>query len=132
MFWKFRWGQMSQMPPSPWLHACWERTLTEPNVWQADTWFSCKKHAKYYCSLSVWHGGKNWERFRIPEFMIAQTFSFLHYISTLFIWCCRVCYIAWWTPVLWRHHTTLVFIEKVVVFKKLCLRVLKASSGTGA
>ena len=34
-----------------------------------------KKHTKYYYSLSDSHGEKNWERFRIPEFMIEQTFS---------------------------------------------------------
>jgi len=40
------------------------------------------------------------ELFRIPDFMVGQTSSFPHYISTLFTWCCRVCYFAWWTRVL--------------------------------
>ena len=34
-----------------------------------------KKHAKYYYSSSDSPGEKKWERFRIPEFMIGQTFS---------------------------------------------------------
>ena len=81
-----------------------------------------KKHAKYYYSLSDSHDEKNWGRFPIPEFMIGQTFSFPHYISTDFIWCYRVCYIAWWTRVLWGHHATLVYIKKMGVLEKLCLR----------
>jgi len=52
--------------------------------------------------------------------MIGQTFLFLHCISTLFIWYCRVCYFAWWTRVWWRHHATLVFIEKMAFFSKNC------------
>jgi len=53
--------------------------------------------------------------------MIRKTFSF-YCISTLFIWCCRVCYFAWWTRVLWGHHATLVYIEKMGAIEKVCLR----------
>jgi len=56
--------------------------------------------------------------------MIGQTFSFSYYISTLFIWCCRVFYFAWWTRVSWGHHATLVYIEKLGALEKLCLRAL--------
>jgi len=30
----------------------------------------------------------------------------------------------------WGHHATLVFVEKMGALEKLCLRALKASSGT--
>jgi len=60
--------------------------------------------------------------FRIPEFMIGQMFSFSRCTSTLFIWCYRVCYFAWWTRVLWGLHATLVFIEKMGALKQLCRR----------
>jgi len=53
-----------------------------------------------------------------------QTFSFPHCISTLFIWCCRV--FAWWTRVLWEHHETLVFIEKMGAIEQLWLRAPKS------
>jgi len=66
------------------------------------------------------------DRFRIPEFMLGQTFPFPHCISTLFIWCCRVCYFACWTRVLWGHHAILVYIEKMGALEKLCLRAPKS------
>ena len=99
--------------------------LRKQNFYELIHEFAWKKHATYYYSLSVLHGGKNWERFRNPELMTAKTFSFLHCISTLFIWCCRVCYFAWRT-LLWGHHATLFFIKKVGALEKLCLRVPKS------
>jgi len=58
--------------------------------------------------------------------MIGQTFLFSHCISTLFIWCCRVCHFAWWRRVLLGNHATLVFIEKMGDLEKLCLRAPKS------
>jgi len=52
------------------------------------------------------------EHFRVPEVMTGQTFSFLHCISTLFIWCCRVCYFAWSTRVLWGHHARFFLLKR--------------------
>jgi len=74
-----------------------------------------------------------WEKLRTFSYswvMIRQTFSFLHCISTLLIWCCRVCYFAWWTRVSWGHHATLVYIEKMGPSKDCASRPLKASSGS--
>jgi len=68
-----------------------------------------------------------WEKLRTFSYswvMIGQTFSY--YTSTLFIWCCRVCYFAWWTRVSWGHHATLVYNEKMEVLERLCLRALKS------
>ena len=62
--------------------------------------------------------------------MIRQTFSFSHYISTLFIWCCRVCYFVWWTWVLWGHHATLVCSEKMGPSKNCASGPLKVLSVT--
>jgi len=84
-----------------------------------------KKHEMYYYSLSVQHGRKT-DHFRTPEFMTGKTFSFSHCISTLFIWCCRVCYFAWWTRLLRENHPTLFFIEKMGSLKPLCLRARKS------
>jgi len=70
-----------------------------------------------------------WEKLRTFSYfwvMIGHTFSFSHYITTLFISCCTVCYFTWWTRVSWGHHATLVYIEKMRTFERLCLRALKS------
>jgi len=58
--------------------------------------------------------------------MIGQTFSFSPCISTLSIWCCRVCYFSWWAQVLWGHHEASFFIENMGAIKQLCLRLPKS------
>jgi len=87
--------------------------LRKQNFWQADTWICLQKGTKSAIIVWVFNLAGKTELFRIPEFMIVQTFSFPQYISTLFIWFCRVCYFAWWTQVLWGCRATLVFIESV-------------------
>ena len=62
--------------------------------------------------------------------MIGQRFSFPHCISTLFIWCYRVCYFALWARVLWGHHATLVFIERIGPSNDCASGSPNASSGT--
>ena len=94
----------------------WERTVTETKLLTI-----IEEHEGYYYSLSANMVGKT-ELFRIPEFMIGQTYLFSYRISTLFIWCCRLCCFAWSTRVLRGHHATLVFIEKMGALEKLCLR----------
>jgi len=86
-----------------------------------------KKHTKCYYSLSLWVSNIWWEKLRTCSWvMLGQTFWFSHCISTLFIWCCRVCYFAWWTRVLWGHHATLVYIGKMGALRRLCLRAPKS------
>ena len=88
------------------------------NFWQAVTWICLQKNTKSTITVR--------ELFHIPEFMINQTFSFSHCISTLFIWYCRVCYFAWWTRVLWGHRATLFFIEMMGALEQLYLRAPKS------
>jgi len=73
--------------------------------------------------------GKTENKFRILEFVIVQTISFC--ISTLLIWCCRLCYFSWWIRALWGDHATLVLLEKIVPSKNCASGSLQASSGTG-
>ena len=87
--------------------------LRKQNFWQAGTWICLQKSMKSTIIVWVFNMVGKTELFRIPEFMIGQTFSLSRCISTLFIWCCRVCYFVSWTRVFWGHHVILVFIEKM-------------------
>jgi len=63
-------------------------------------------------------------------FMIRETFSFSYCISTIFMWCCRVCYFAWWTRVLWGHNETCFLLKRWGPSNNCASGPLKASFGT--
>jgi len=76
-----------------------------------------KKHEEYYYSKRTF--SHSWVYDKSNVFVS-------HCISTLFIWCCRVCYFAWWTRILWGHRATLVFIEMMGALEQLCLMAPKS------
>ena len=79
--------------------------LRKQNFWQTDTWICSQKRTQSIIIVCV---SNMVRKLRTSShswvYDMGQTFSFSHCIFTLFIWCCRVCYFAWRTRVLWGHH----------------------------